>query len=149
MRSDNLQRHMNVHEIKFLDEDDASFNQLDMNVNSRTPTKRKIEEVDEEDLGKLRKSLIQHNDEYNRKIFLGKKVYKILGEGNIQEASLARNMKEALDLYMTNAHDMELDDILVFPQRLTLGHFKEALGVNLVEGGEKELPELKKLRSPL
>ena len=39
-------------------------------------------------------------------------------------------------------------NILVFPQRLALGHFKEALGVNLVEGREKELPELKKLRSP-
>ena len=95
MRSDVLKRHMNVHEIKFLDEADASFNQLDKTMNiseakekvkdsSHRPTKRKIEEVDEEDLGKLRKSLIQHNDEYNRKIFLGKKVYKILGEGNIQ-----------------------------------------------------------------
>ena len=82
MRSDNLQRHMNVHEIKFLDEDDASFNQLDMNVISRTPTKRKIEQVDEEDLEKLRKSLIRHNDEYNRKIFLGKKVYT-MGKGSI------------------------------------------------------------------
>ena len=30
MRSDNLKRHMNVHEIKFLDEEDASFNQLDI-----------------------------------------------------------------------------------------------------------------------
>ena len=38
--------------------------------------------------------------------------------------------------------------ILISSQRLALGHFKEALGVNLVEGGEKELPELKKLRSP-
>ena len=111
MRSDNLQRHMNVHQIKFLDEDDASFNQLGMNVISHTPTKRKIQEVYDEDLEKLRKSLIRHNDEYNRKIFLGKKLYKILGEGNIQEASLARDMKEALDLYMINAHDMELDDV--------------------------------------
>ena len=109
MRSDNLQRHMNVHQIKFLDEDDASFNQL--GIISRTPTKRKIEEGYDEDLEKLRKSLIRHNDEYNRKIFLGKKLYKILGEGNIQEASLARDMKEALDLYMINAHDMELDDV--------------------------------------
>ena len=113
MRSDNLQRHMNVHQIKFLDEDDASFNQLD--IISRTPTKRKIEEVYDEDLEKLRKSLIRHNDEYNRKIFLGKKLYKILGEGNIQEASLARDMKQALDLYMTDAHDMELDDVELKP----------------------------------
>ena len=30
MRSDVLKRHMNVHEIKFLDEEDASFNQLDI-----------------------------------------------------------------------------------------------------------------------
>ena len=128
MRSDNLKRHMNVHEIQFLDEEDASFNQLDMmkkktiseakekmNDSSRTPTKRKIEEIDEEDLEKLRKCLIRRNDEYNRKIFLGKKVYKILGEGNIQEASLAMDMKEALDLYMTNVHDMELDDVELKP----------------------------------
>ena len=30
MRSDNLKRHMNVHEIKFIDEEDASFNHLDI-----------------------------------------------------------------------------------------------------------------------
>ena len=36
MRSDNLKRHMNVYEIKFLDEEDASFNKLDMNDISRT-----------------------------------------------------------------------------------------------------------------
>ena len=82
---------MNVHEIKFLDEEDTSFNQLDMmkkktiseakekmNDSSRTPTKRKIEEIDEEDLEKLRKCLIRRNDEYNRKIFLGKKCTKFL-----------------------------------------------------------------------
>ena len=130
MRSDVLKRHMNVHEIKFLDEADASFNQLDMmkektmNISeakekvkdsSHRPTKRKIEEVDEEDLEQLRKSLIEHNDEYNRKIFLGKKVYKILGEGNIKEKSLAMDMKEALNLYMTNAHDIELDDVELKP----------------------------------
>ena len=115
MRSDNLQRHMNVHQIKFLDEEDTSFNQLDMIDISRRPTKRKIEEVYDEDLEKLRKSLNRHNDEYNQKILLGKKVYKILGEGNIQEASLARDMKEALDLYMSNAHFMELDDVELKP----------------------------------
>ena len=55
MRSDVLKRHMNVHEIKFLDEADTSFNQLHMmkektileakekvNDSSHRATKRKI-----------------------------------------------------------------------------------------------------------
>ena len=128
MRSDVLQRHMKVHEIHFLDEGEATFNQLcknkvneamkkplvdseanqEMNYDSQRPSKRKIEDFDAEG-AKLRKYLNKHNDEYNRKIVLGKEVYKILGEGNIQEASLPKEMKEALTLYMTNDHDTGLD----------------------------------------
>ena len=134
MRSDVLQRHMKVHEIHFLDEGEASFNQLcknivneamkkplvdseanqEMNYDSRRPTKRKIEDFDAEG-AKLRKYLNKHNDEYNRKIILGKEVYKILGEGNIQEASLPKEMKEALNLYMSNDHDMGRDDVELKP----------------------------------
>ena len=68
----------------------------------------------------------------------------------VREVSTTReqDQKKKVSLVLVSPLPASGQHILVFPQRLALGHFKEALGVNLVEEGEKEHPELEKLRSP-
>ena len=49
---------------------------------------------------KIRKYLIKENKEYEQKISLGKIVYKLVREENINQESLDFVYKEALDLFM-------------------------------------------------
>ena len=42
--------------------------------------------------------MVRNNNEYKRKIKLGKKVYKILGRTDIEQGSLTLDMKEAIDI---------------------------------------------------
>ena len=51
------------------------------------------------DVDELRKTLIERTDEYNRKVALGEQVYKILGEGEVKQGALPKDMQEALELY--------------------------------------------------
>ena len=62
MRSDNLTRHMIVHE-------------------TNGGSKRTHNEMEEEDAETLKKYLIKCNNEYEEKITLGKTVYRFLGQG--------------------------------------------------------------------
>ena len=62
MRSDNLTRHMIVHE-------------------TNCGSKRTHNEMEEEDAEALKKYLMKCNNEYENKITLGKKVYQFLGQG--------------------------------------------------------------------
>ena len=86
MRSDVLTRHMNVHET---------------NVGS----KRTHNEMEEEDAEAVRKYLIKCNNEYEEKIALGKRVYRILAQGVGSEESLPEELKDALDIYLKHAHE--------------------------------------------
>ena len=68
-------------------------NVLDMQ-NAPT-TKRKFEDNDSDE--DLEKEMVKDNNEYKRKIKLGRKVYKILGETDIEQGWLTLDRKEALD----------------------------------------------------
>ena len=72
MRSDNLKTHMKQHEKR----------------NEAYPTtKRKLEDDDE-----LRKLLQEITVEYDCKIALGKRIYKILERGKVKECALPKDM---------------------------------------------------------
>ena len=50
----------------------------------------------------LEQEMVKDNNEYKRKITLGRKVYKILGRTDIEQGSLTLDRKEALDIYMAH-----------------------------------------------
>ena len=50
----------------------------------------------------MRKHLIKIGNEYEEKLELGKEIYEMLGEGVLPYQALARDMKEAVDLYIEN-----------------------------------------------
>ena len=85
MRSDNLERHKKQH--------------LKRNEDNPVTNENKIK--DEE----FRKALINLENEYQKKIVQGQKIYEMLGEGLVSYQALPREMKEAVDLYMENQAD--------------------------------------------
>ena len=79
-------------------------------MQSACTTKRKFEDSDSDE--DLKKEMVKDNNEYKRKIKLGKKVYKILGRTDIEQESLTLDMKEALDIYMTHKDDYFTDKVV-------------------------------------
>ena len=68
-------------------------------------SKRKHDEMEEDD-ETLTKYLMKCNNDYKEeKIALGKRVYRILGQGKVLEESLPGVMKDALNIYMKHAHE--------------------------------------------
>ena len=69
-------------------------------------SKRKHDEMEEEDAEALKKYLMKCNNDYKEeKIALGKRVYRILGQGVCSEHALPEEMKDALNIYMKHAHE--------------------------------------------
>ena len=56
----------------------------------------------------LEKMLIEQTAEYDRKVALGEKVYKILGKGEVKQGALPKDMQEALELYEKENNDFNL-----------------------------------------
>ena len=133
MRSDNLNRHMKVH-MKYsptthtsehLCQDlvmeivDSIVLESTQKANSaQKEMKRKLEVVDEvmmkNKVGKIEEStgenglekyLLEKTEEHKSAIKLGKEVYRILAKGEVLEAALPRDMKEALELYMMQGNN--------------------------------------------
>ena len=68
------------------------------------------------DVDELRKTLIERTDEYNRKVALGEQVYIILGEGEVKQGALPKDMQEALELYEKENNDFDLyKDTALYP----------------------------------
>ena len=68
------------------------------------------------DVDELRKTLIERTDEYIRKVALGEQVYKILGEGEVKQGALPKDMQEALELYEKENNDFDLyKDTALYP----------------------------------
>ena len=67
---------------------DIVLEQVDKVVDMQSApwTKRKFEDNDSDD--DLEKEMVKDNNEYKRKIKLGRKVYKILGRTDIEQGSL-------------------------------------------------------------
>ena len=106
MRSDHLIRHKKQHlSVQQTREEickDVVLEQVDKVVDMQSApwTKRKFEDNDSDD--DLEKEMVKDNNEYKRKITLGRKVYKILGRTDIEQGSLTLDRKEALDMYMAH-----------------------------------------------
>ena len=122
MRSNNIIRHMKIHIIHTLENNVLMCRELLNEMLNKVvepedhpTTKRKFDggqyTQDDQpsikrkcgenmiDVDELRKTLIERTDEYNRKVALGEQVYKILGEGEVKQGALPKDMQEALELY--------------------------------------------------
>ena len=60
-------------------------------------SKRKHDEMEEDD-ETLTKYLMKCNNEYEKKIALGKRVYRILGQVEVLEESLPEELKDILNI---------------------------------------------------
>ena len=105
MRSDNITRHMKQHS-KRNEGNPATNISLTNNYNTTPGVSTQIGKEDSEiNKQKLRKHLIKLENKYQEKIFLGQKIYEMLGEGVVSYQALPREMKEGVDLYMENQAD--------------------------------------------
>ena len=77
-------------------------------------SKRKHDEMEEDD-ETLTKYLIEKTNEYEKKIALGKRVYRILGQGKVLEESLPGVMKDALNIYMKQAQEVNHNNVELKP----------------------------------
>ena len=106
MRSDVLKRHMKQHSKR--NESVPATNILVTNnpstVSTSDPRKR-LNEESESNTEELRKQLIMLGNEYQRKLTLGKDIYKMIGEGIAPYQALPNDMKDALDTYMEHQED--------------------------------------------
>ena len=106
MRSDVLKRHMKQHSKR--NESVSATNILVTNnpstVSTSDPRKR-LNEESESNTEELRKQLIMLGNEYQRKLTLGKDIYKMIGEGIAPYQALPNDMKDALDTYMEHQED--------------------------------------------
>ena len=95
-------------EIEIKDENNLKLNE------TRGGSKRKHDGTAEE-YEALKKYLIEKTNEYKAKITLGENVYLILGEGEVPEDSLPKEMKEALDIYMKQAQELYYNNVELKP----------------------------------
>ena len=106
MRSDVLKRHMKQHSKR--NESVPATNILVTNnpptVSTSDPRKR-LNEESESNTEELRKQLTMLGNEYQRKLTLGKDIYKMIGEGIAPYQALPNDMKDALDTYMEHQED--------------------------------------------
>ena len=84
MRSDNLNRHMKVHE-------------------TNGGSKRKYDEMEEDDEALKKYLIIQTN--IKKKIALGKRIYVTLKGYGLSEEGLPEGMKNALNCFMKHANE--------------------------------------------
>ena len=95
MRSDNFKRHMkNKHEKR--NEDYPTRKRKLEDEEDQPMIKKKCNVLDDEE---LEKDMINDNEEYNCKLALGEKVYKIVKKGKVKKESLTLERKEAFELY--------------------------------------------------
>ena len=105
MRSDNITRHMKQHSKRNEGNPVTSIS-VTNNYNTTPGVSTQIGKEDSEiNKQKLRKHLIKLENKYQEKIFLGQKIYEMLGEGVVSYQALPREMKEGVDLYMENQAD--------------------------------------------
>ena len=106
MRSDVLKRHMKQHSKR--NESVSATNILVTNNPSTVSTsdlRKRLNEESESNTEELRKQLTMLGNEYQRKLTLGKDIYKMIGEGIAPYQALPNDMKDALDTYMEHQED--------------------------------------------
>ena len=106
MRSDVLKRHMKQHSKR-----NESVSATNILVTNNPPTvstsdlRKRLNEESESNTEELRKQLTMLGNEYQRKLTLGKDIYKMIGEGIAPYQALPNDMKDALDTYMEHQED--------------------------------------------
>ena len=106
MRSDVLKRHMKQHSKR-----NESVPATNILVTNNPPTvstsdlRKRLNEESESNTEELRKQLTMLGNEYQRKLTLGKDIYKMIGEGIAPYQALPNDMKDALDTYMEHQED--------------------------------------------
>ena len=103
MRSDVLKRHMKQHSKR--NESVSATNILVTNNPPTVSTSDPRNEESESNTEELRKQLTMLGNEYQRKLTLGKDIYKMIGEGIAPYQALPNDMKDALDTYMEHQED--------------------------------------------
>ena len=124
MRSDNLERHTKIHDAILDMSDDEAREELKARhvANMERKVKRqRIEELerdiatDEDEYDELRQRLLLDNRVYLEKIELGRKIFDILNEGVVRENSLAKDFKEALDIFRKTRARYDIENVELRP----------------------------------
>ena len=103
MRSNNLKRHNIQHEKK--------------NDPNLLPVNKLEDHVLKDGMEKY---LLEKEEEFQNLIEKGKEVYEILGKGKVSEASLPKNMKEALNMYVMQDETFDNKDAELKPWQAEL-----------------------------
>ena len=123
MRSDNLKTHMKQHQNRgvneyeenkyrtIAEEEREAGNREEPDRNG-TVDKNNYSGDDDEILRKL---LLKSSKEYDEKINLGARVYKILGENIINPESIPPLHKDALDLFTKQNQSMDFKEVILKP----------------------------------
>ena len=137
MRSDNLKRHMIKHrDLYSLNENDMreEIKERKRQYENREERARLAREIAQQedaplecidtqmviDTKTLKEVLLQDNKEYLDKIELGKDIAIIIDEGVVQEESLTRERKEALELYRKQMPQIDIHLVELRPWQQTL-----------------------------
>ena len=72
---------------------------------STSDLRKRLNEESESNTEELRKQLTMLGNEYQRRLTLGKDIYKMIGEGIAPYQALPNDMKDALDTYMEHQED--------------------------------------------
>ena len=101
VRSDNFNRHSKIHKNIMLkmDEEPEAIHINEKHYQILDEGREKINKNMEETLENLRVDLLNRNQVYLEKIELGKNIAGIIDEGVVQEDSLTKERKLALELY--------------------------------------------------
>ena len=103
MRSDNFKRHMkNKHEKR--NEDYPTRKRKLEDEEDQPMIKKKCNVLDDEE---LERDMMKDNEEYNCKLALGEKVYKIVERRKVKKESLSLERKEAFELYRRNVKQLD------------------------------------------
>ena len=102
MRSDSLKRHIKIHDAILNMPADKAREEIKVlraaNM-EREEKRQRIEEIAIEGDKDLREKLFRDNRIYLDKIELGNKMFDIINEGVVREQSLAKEYREALDMF--------------------------------------------------
>ena len=119
MRSDNLQRHLKQHEKKskkenyheniIIESEKTSVSENERNTITEKNLNTRVEDED------LRKILEKCSEEYDEKINLGARIYKILGVNKIKQESIPSLYKEALNLFVKQKQFINQGNVTVRP----------------------------------
>ena len=146
MRGDNLQRHMKQHEKKSekekykesmtIEGTEIAQEERSFNVATNKDINTRLEDED------LRKILEKCSKEYDEKINLGGRIYRILGENKIKQESIPPLYKEALDLFVKQKQSIDQQSVTLRPWQEELmteienPSYREVLWVKGINGCE-------------